>query len=229
MVGIGMKRREFLGLIGSVAAWPFAARAQQKGRIPTIGVIMGDSADDAGSRRRVIAFESSWPELGWIEGRTIHVDYRWATVPQLRAAADDLVASKPDVIVANGISVVTAMREATQSIPVVFTGISDPDGIGLVANLARPGGNMTGFANFEASIGGKWLQTLKEIAPHLTRVGALKVGKTHPRILQSGFECNGSGRLFGDRRHGAARRDHRFRRSAEHRIDRVSGSVLYHL
>jgi ABC-type uncharacterized transport system substrate-binding protein len=77
------------------------------------------------------------------------------------------------------------MREATQSIPVVFTGISDPDGIGLVANLARPGGNMTGFANFEYSIGGKWLQTLKEIAPHLTRVGVLRVGKTHPRILQN--------------------------------------------
>lgn len=180
-----MKRREFLKLIGSGAAWPFAASAQQKGRIPTVGVIMGDVVDDAGSRRRVSAFESAWPELGWIEGRTIHVDYRWATVAQLRAAAAELVASRPDVIVVNGISVATAMREATQSIPVVFTGISDPDGIGLVANLARPGGNMTGFANFEYSIGGKWLQTLKEIAPHLTRVGVLRVGRTHPRILQN--------------------------------------------
>jgi putative ABC transport system substrate-binding protein len=103
----------------------------------------------------------------------------------MRAVVADLVGSAPDVIVANGTSVLSAVRQATNSIPVVFTGISDPEGIGIVANLARPGGNMTGLANFEPSMGGKWLQTLMEIAPSLTRVGILRIAETHVRILQS--------------------------------------------
>jgi ABC-type uncharacterized transport system substrate-binding protein len=180
-----MRRREFIGLIGSAAAWPFAAGAQQKARYPTIGVIMGASPDDAESQRRVKAFESAWPELGWAEGRNIHADYRWAEPLQMRSVVDALVASAPDVIVANGTSVLAAVRAVTNSIPVVFTGISDPEGIGIVASLARPGGNMTGLANFEPSMGGKWLQTLKEIAPHLTRVGVLRIPGTHVRILES--------------------------------------------
>jgi putative ABC transport system substrate-binding protein len=179
-----MRRREFIGLIGSAAAWPFTACAQQKAHYPTIGVIMGASPGDAESQRRVKAFESAWPELGWIEGRTIHADYRWAQPLQIRSVVGELVASAPDVIVANGTSVLAAVREATNSIPVVFTGISDPEGVGIVANLARPGGNMTGLANFEPSMGGKWLQTLKEIAPRLTRVGVLRIPETHVRILQ---------------------------------------------
>jgi putative tryptophan/tyrosine transport system substrate-binding protein len=178
-----MRRREFLALVGGTAAWPFAVRARQGN--PTIAVIMGSSANEVQAQRLVKAFESAWLEVGWVEGRNIHVDYRWAEPSQMRALAAEVVAAAPDVIVAGGTSVLNAVRQATSSIPVVFVGISDPEGVGIVANLARPGGNMTGLANFEPSMGGKWLQVLKEIAPHLTRVGVLRVPKTHLRILQS--------------------------------------------
>jgi putative tryptophan/tyrosine transport system substrate-binding protein len=180
-----MRRREFIGLMGSAAASPFAARAQQGARYRTICILTVASADDAETLRRVKAFESAWPELGWVEGRNIHAVYRWADPSQMRAVVAELVASAPDVIVVSGTSVLTAVREATNSIPVVFTGISDPEGAGIVASLARPGGNMTGLANFEPSMGGKWLQTLKEIAPGLTRVGVLRIAGTQARILQS--------------------------------------------
>lgn len=180
-----MRRRDFMGLIASAAAWPFAPHAQQKAHYPIIGVVMGASPDDAESQRRVKAFESAWSELGWTEGRNIHVDYRWADPLQMRSVVAALVASTPDVIVVNGTSVLDAVRAATNSIPVIFTGISDPEGTGIVASLARPGGNMTGLANFEPSMGGKWLQMLKEIAPHLTRVGVLRISGTQERILQS--------------------------------------------
>jgi putative ABC transport system substrate-binding protein len=182
-----MKRREFIGLLGgSVVAWPLTAHSQQRPRYPTIAFITtATSKDDFEMRGRVRAFESAWPELGWVEGRNIHVDYRWGEPSQIRAVVADLVASAPDVIVANGSSVLNAVRLATNSISVVFTGISDPEGIGIVANIARPGGNMTGLANFEPAMGGKWLQTLVEIAPGLTRVGVLRVAETHVRILQS--------------------------------------------
>jgi putative tryptophan/tyrosine transport system substrate-binding protein len=178
-----MKRREFITLVGGATAWPLVAQSQQRDHLPTIGVLMG-APDDPEAQRRVKAFESAFPELGWMKERTIHVEYRWSEASRMRATAAELVASAPDVIVANGTSVLDAVREATHSIPVVFTGISDPEGIGIVANLARPGGNMTGLANFELSMGGKWLQTLKEIAPHLTRVGVLRIVDAHPRILQ---------------------------------------------
>jgi putative tryptophan/tyrosine transport system substrate-binding protein len=181
-----MRRREFIGLMTSAAAWPLTALAQQRPRYPTIAfVTTAASGDDAEMRGRVRAFESAWPELGWVEGRNIHVDYRWGEPSQMRAVVAELVASAPDVIVANGTSVLNAVRQATNSIPVVFTGISDPEGIGIVVNLARPGGNMTGLANFEPSMGGKWLQTLKEIAPGLTRVGVLREAETQVRILQN--------------------------------------------
>jgi ABC-type uncharacterized transport system substrate-binding protein len=180
-----MKRRDILNGFAALAAWPLAARAQRKDRIPTVGVIMGAFPEDPESQRRVKAFESAWPELGWVEGRTIHIDYRWGDNLTVRKIAAELVASAPDIILVNGISVLMALQEATNSIPMVFTGISDPEGVGVVASLARPGGNMTGFANFEPSMGGKWLQILKEIAPDLTRVGVLRVPGTHPRILQS--------------------------------------------
>jgi putative tryptophan/tyrosine transport system substrate-binding protein len=132
---------------------------------------MGLSPNDKEAQLRVKAFESAWPELGWIEGRNIHVDYRLASgdIAQMRSHASELVANPPEVILAEGTSVLAALREATRSIPIVFLGVSDPEGAGVVTNLARPGGNITGFANFEPAMGGKWLQTLKEIAPHLTR------------------------------------------------------------
>jgi putative tryptophan/tyrosine transport system substrate-binding protein len=183
MLSVGqMRRRQFIGLIGGAAAWPLAASGQQRARYPTIGLVMAVSANDEETRR---AFESACSSLGWVEGRNIHIVYRWADSSQMRAVVAELVASAPDVIVAFGTSVLNAVREATNSIPVVFVGISDPEGVGIVANLARPGGNMTGLANFEPSIGGKWLQTLKEIAPFLTQVGILRFAGTQVRILRN--------------------------------------------
>jgi putative tryptophan/tyrosine transport system substrate-binding protein len=177
-----MQRRQFIGLVGGAAAWPLAARGQQKARYPTIGVV-GTAATNNEETRRT--FESACSEFGWVEGRNIRVVYRWAESSQMRAVVAELVASAPDVIVANRTSVLNAVREATNSIPVVFVGISDPEGVGIVASLARPGGNMTGLANFEPSMGGKWLQTLKEIAPYLTQVGVLRFAGTQVRILRN--------------------------------------------
>jgi len=166
-----MRRREFIGLLGGAAAWPLAARAQQSGRVRRIGVLM--ATFDLQSR--VKAFESAWPTLGWVEGRNVHVDYHFAGDPgSFRSHAAALVAAAPDVILVGGTSLLAAVRQATQSIPTVFIGISDPEGAGVVPSLSRPGGNLTGFANFEPAIGGKWLQTLKEIAPHVTRVAILR-------------------------------------------------------
>jgi putative tryptophan/tyrosine transport system substrate-binding protein len=175
-----VKRREFISLAGAAAAmWPLAARAQQSGRVRRIGVLMVASFD---SQPRIKAFESAWPALGWVEGRNVHIDYHLAAGDpasfQTHAAA--LVAAAPEVILAAGTSVLAAVRQTTQSIPTVFVGVSDPEGAGIVANLSRPGGNLTGFANFEPAVGGKWLQMLKEVAPHLKRVAVLR----HPDGLK---------------------------------------------
>jgi putative tryptophan/tyrosine transport system substrate-binding protein len=176
-----MWRRQFIGLVGGAAAWPLAAHGQQKARYPTIGLVGPASTNDETRR----TFEAACSEVGWVEGRNSHIVYRSAEPSQMRAVVTELVASAPDVIVAYGTSVLNAVREATNSIPVVFVGISDPEGVGIVANLARPGGNMTGLANFEPAMGGKWLQTLKEIAPHLSQVGALRFAGTQVRILRN--------------------------------------------
>jgi len=171
-----MRRRAFITLFGgAAAAWPFAAHAQSE-RVRRVGVLMGIAADDSEAQLRRKAFESAWSDLGWVAGRNITVDYRWAPGDQnaIRKHAAELVASSPDIILAAGTPVLAAVREATQSIPIVFVGISDPEGTGVVASLARPGGNITGFANFEPAISGKWLQALKEIAPHVTHAGILR-------------------------------------------------------
>jgi putative ABC transport system substrate-binding protein len=171
-----MKRRAFISLLGGAGAWPLAARAQQGQRVRRIAVIMGLAARDAEALLRVRAFESSWRELGWVEGRNIQVDYRFAPgdAAAFRAHAAALVAAGPEVILAFGTPVLAAVREATRSIPIVFVGVSDPDGTGVVASLNRPGGNITGFANFEPPMGGKWLQALKDAAPNVTRVAVLR-------------------------------------------------------
>ena len=183
-----MRRREFITVIGgATVAWSHGARAQQGSRLRRIAVLMGLSPDDKEAQLRVKAFESAWPELGWIEGRNIHVDYRWTSgdIALMRSHASELVANSPEVILAEGTSVLAALREATRSIPIVFLGVSDPEGAGVVTNLARPGGNITGFANFEPAMGGKWLQTLKEIAPHLTRIAVIRNPAALMRMRQS--------------------------------------------
>jgi putative ABC transport system substrate-binding protein len=174
-----MKRRDFLRVLGGTAtAWPLDARAQQSGRLRRIGVIMGDFDSAA----RIKAFKSAWPALGWVEGRNIQIDFHFtaADPASFRTHAAAVVAAGPEVILAAGTSVLAAVRQATQSIPIVFVGISDPEGAGVVTSLSRPGGNLTGFANFEPAIGGKWLQTLKEIAPNVTRIAVLR----HPDGLK---------------------------------------------
>jgi putative ABC transport system substrate-binding protein len=182
-----MRRREFITVIGGATAWSLCARAQQGSQTRRIAVLMGLSPNDQEAQLRIKAFESAWSELGWIEGRNIHVDYRWASgdVALMRKHALELVANPPEVILAEGTSVLAALREATRSIPIVFLGVSDPEGAGIVTNLARPGGNITGFANFEPPMGGKWLQTLKEIAPHLTRIAVIRNPAALLRIRQS--------------------------------------------
>jgi putative ABC transport system substrate-binding protein len=183
-----MRRREFIGVIGgTTATLSLGARAQQGSRLRRIAVLMGLSPTDEEAQLRVKAFESAWPQLGWVEGRNIHVEYRWASgdAALMRTYASELAASSPEVILAEGTSVLAALRETTRSIPIVFIGVSDPEGAGVVPNLARPGGNITGFANFEPAMGGKWLQTLKEIAPHLTRIAVIRNPAALTRIRQS--------------------------------------------
>jgi putative ABC transport system substrate-binding protein len=178
-----MRRRNFMAMLaGAAVAAPSLLRAQQN-RIPKVAVIFAASAaEDQGLTK---AFESAWPALGWINGKTIQVDYRWPPPALLLAESIDMVASAPDVILVAGLPILSAVRRATQTIPTVFVGVSDPEGLGFVASLAHPAGNMTGFANFEPSIGGKWLQTLKEVAPDINRVAVLRSPGIQPTIMRA--------------------------------------------
>jgi putative ABC transport system substrate-binding protein len=166
-----MRRREFITLLGGVAAaLPLAARAQTK-RMPRIGVLMGLVAGDPEAQSRVVAFENGLRELGWVKGRNLSIEYRWAGDGNvLRDHATELLAMAPDLILANSTPVTAALWEHNASVPIVFTQVIDPVGQGLVSNLARPGGNLTGFTSFEFSIGTKWLEALKQTTPRVTRV-----------------------------------------------------------
>ena len=164
-------RREFVALLASTAAWPFAARAQHSERMRRIGVLMGLVANDPEAQSRVAAFENSLRELGWVKGRNLSIEYRWAGDGNvLRDHAAELLAKAPDLILANSTPVTAALQEQSRTVPIVFTQVSDPVGQGLVSNLAHPGGNLTGFTSFEFSIGTKWLEALKQTAPRVTRV-----------------------------------------------------------
>jgi putative ABC transport system substrate-binding protein len=171
-----MTRRAFITLVGSAAAWPLAAHAQQGERVRRIGMFLALPADDPESQPRMTAFVQGLQQLGWIEGRNIRFDYRWSTgssTERLRLA-EQMVAQAPDVILSNGTVNLTLLSRVTRTIPVVFVQVFDPVGGGLVSNLARPEGNLTGFVNFEYPIAGKWLTLLKEIAPRVSRVMILR-------------------------------------------------------
>ena len=171
----GMKRREFITLLsGAVATWPLAARAQQLERVRRVGVLMTGVESDPEQRTRLTAFLYGLHQLGWSDGRNVRIDIRWSVDADRNRRAQELVALKPDVIVAAQSASVAALQQITHTVPIVFANVVDPVGAGFVASLARPGGNTTGFSAFEYSLSGKWLELLKEIAPSITRAAILR-------------------------------------------------------
>ena len=172
-----LKRRQFITLIGgAAAAWPLTARAQQSDRMRHIGVLMNLTESEAAAQGSVAAFRQRLHELGWAEGRNARIETRWAAgdAELFRRFAAELVSLAPDVILAATTAAVRAIKQVTPTVPVVFVGVIDPVGSGLVANLPRPGRNATGFTLFEYAIAAKWLQLLKEIAPRVNRVAVLR-------------------------------------------------------
>jgi putative tryptophan/tyrosine transport system substrate-binding protein len=172
-----MRRRAFITLIGgAAAAWPLAARAQQGERMRRVGLLLPAAADDAEYQVWVGAFLQGLAILGWTIGSNVRIDTRWATAnaDNIRRHAGDLAALAPDVILAHGNGPVVALLQATRTVPIVFPVAGDPVAGGIVDNLARPGGNVTGFAQFEFSLSGKWLELLKEVTPTLTRAVVLR-------------------------------------------------------
>ena len=177
-----MKRREFITLLGGAAAWPLAARAQRGERERRIGVLYQYAADDPITEQSLTAFRRALEPLGWSEDRNVVIHYRFAggISDRYQPVAQELIALQPDVIVATGTPITASLQRETRAIPIVFTSVSDPIGAGFVANLARPGGNITGVLLYEASIMGKWLGMLKEIAPSVTRAALVGNPKTTP-------------------------------------------------
>jgi putative ABC transport system substrate-binding protein len=172
-----VNRRAFISLLGgAAAAWPLAARAQQSERMRRIGVLMNLAADDAEGQARLAAFVHDLQQLGWTDGRNVRIDVRWVAgdARLFHGYADELLALAPDAILASATPSVQALQQATGTVPIVFANVGDPVGMGLVASLARPGGNITGFTPFEFGFGAKWLEMLKEIAPRVTRVAVLR-------------------------------------------------------
>jgi putative tryptophan/tyrosine transport system substrate-binding protein len=188
-----MRRREFVSLLGSVgAAWPLLARAQQPERMRRIGVLMPGAADDAEFQARMTAFVQGLAQLGWLDGRNVRIDARWgvADADRSRKYAAELLALAPDVILAISSAALAPLLQATRTVPIVFYGVADPVGAGFVDSLAQPGGNATGFLVWEYSIAAKWLELLKEIAPHVTRAmvfrqSALSAGPAQFGVIQA--------------------------------------------
>jgi putative ABC transport system substrate-binding protein len=171
------RRREFIAVVGgAAAAWPLAARAQQGERIRRIGVLMNIGADDPEAPVLVGAFSQELAEAGWIIGRNARIDYRWyqGNPEAARTYAAELLALTPDIILVSGTQGATPVKQRTRTVPIVFANVADPVGSGIVDSLARPGGNITGFMNYDYSFGGKFLDLLKEIAPHVTRVAVFR-------------------------------------------------------
>src|SRR5215472_5619871 len=172
-----MKRREFITLLGGTAvAWPLAARAQQPARMRRIGVLLPYDANDREGQARMAALQQALAELGWSDGGNVRIDTRWGAgdADRYRQYAAELVALAPDVVVAVTSTVVAALQRETRTVPIVFVGVSDPVGAGLIAGLAHPGGNTTGFTVFEYGLSPKWLALLKEIAPRVIRAAVFR-------------------------------------------------------
>ncbi len=184
--GPNMKRREFITLIGAAVAVPLAAHAQQRERLPRVGVLLPATPDDSEYPSLIVAFLQGLQQLGWTDRRNVRIETRWAGGggDTMRRHAAELIASAPDVIMAAGASAAGPALQATRTIPIVFTIVPDPVGAGFVEALAKPGGNATGFTSFEYGIGGKWLDLLKELAPRVTRVAVARDSTTTAGIGQ---------------------------------------------
>jgi len=175
-----MKRRQFIAGLGSAVAWPLAARSQQGDRMRRIGVLMG--WDNPATKDQLSAFTQVLQGLGWTDGRTVRMEVRWSPgdFDGMRAVAKELVDLRPDVILAHSTPVTAELKRQTRTIPIIMVSVSDPVGDGLIASLARPGGNITGFINTEAEMAGKWVELLAEIAPSLKRVAIMFNPDTAP-------------------------------------------------
>jgi putative ABC transport system substrate-binding protein len=178
-----MQRREFISLVGGAATgWPLAAYAQQSGQMRRIGVLLGNAEGDTQAVAGLAAFKTALQELGWIDGRNIQIEYRFAAgdLDRMQTLARELVVLQPDLIMGQTTPVIAALQRETKTIPIIFIIVSDPVGSGFVASLPRPGGNITGFINIEASLSGKWIEMLKEIVPRVTHVTFLFNPDTAP-------------------------------------------------
>jgi putative ABC transport system substrate-binding protein len=179
-----MRRREFITVLGSAAAWPLAVRAQPGGPVRLIGVLMGFGESDAFARSWLAAFRDALAKLGWTEGNNVRIELRWsaADADQIKTLAKELVSLRPDAIFSQTTPVIGALARETQTIPIVFVLVSDPIGSGFATSLAHPSGNITGFTGNDPAIGGKWMELLKEIAPQTARVALLFNPATAPQI-----------------------------------------------
>jgi len=183
-----MRRREFLGVLGGAVAWPLAARAQQGGRVRRIGWLTSLAADDPVPQAYIAALLQGLQELGWTVGRNVRIDYRWgaANAELKRRYAAELIALAPDVVVTTGDSNTAPLLQASRTVPIVFVLVPDPVGAGFVMSLARPGGNATGFMNFEFGMSGKWPELLKQIVPSVTRMAVLRDPSAGASMAQLG-------------------------------------------
>jgi putative tryptophan/tyrosine transport system substrate-binding protein len=180
-MAIGIGRREFIAALGGATAWPLAARAQPTA-VRRVGVLINLSENDLEAKRLVKAFQDKLEQLGWADGRNLRINYRWTggDAGRIRDFAKELVELSPDVVVGYATPSVVALQQETHSIPIVFLSVTDPVGQGLVASLPHPGGNITGFAVFEFSLGAKWMEALKQVTPSLGRVTTIFNPKTAP-------------------------------------------------
>jgi putative tryptophan/tyrosine transport system substrate-binding protein len=178
-----LKRREFITLLGTAATWPLAARAQQSETVRRIGVLMTFAQTDAGWQRTAAEFLKALEHLGWVRGRNLEIEFRWdgPDPDQIQRYATELVELKSDLIVCQATPSVRSLQRTTRTIPIVFVNVSDPLGSGFIESLARPGGNITGFSNFEPAMGGKWVELIKEIAPSVTRIALMSNPDTSPQ------------------------------------------------
>jgi putative tryptophan/tyrosine transport system substrate-binding protein len=179
-----MRRRDFISALGGAAAWPLTAHGQQPERVRRIGVLLPYAAEDQEGQARLAALREGLAELGWPQGGNARIDTRWcgADADRYRQYAAELVALAPDVIVAVTSTAVVALQRETRSVPIVFVGVIDPVGAGLIASLRRPGGNTTGFTVFEYGLSPKWLALLKEVAPRVTRAAVFRDPTSAPQI-----------------------------------------------